>query len=229
MSDALNIEFDEAMLNFQKECPSIPKNKSSKYHKYADLESVIMTVRPVLNKFGIVLQQATEKSDNDLLCYTILRYKGLVRQSKGFPIPENAGNPNMTPAQACGSDSTYQRRYDMCAFLGVVSEEDPDGGFSTSRLQEHKPTTVKKTVPKQKIKPEEKEEPVKEATKSKEDEVSEIFEDDLAIGLEYCKQFKDENKLKYWSDKMTKTANEGKKAELTAQIDSVRRQIQNQK
>ena len=84
-------------------------------------------------------------------------------------------------------------------------------------------------MPKQKIKPVEKEEPEKEATKSKEDEVSEIFEDDLAIGLEYCKQFKDENKMKYWSDKMTKTANEGKKAELTAQIDSVRRQIQNQK
>tara|TARA_R100000808_G_scaffold502_2_gene2555 strand:- start:8971 stop:9615 length:645 start_codon:yes stop_codon:yes gene_type:complete len=214
VSDALNIEFDQALLNFQKECPSIPKNKSSKYHKYADLESVIMTVRPVLNKHGIVLQQATEKDGDDLLCYTILRYKGLVRESKGFPIPKNSGNPNMTPAQACGSDSTYQRRYDMCAFLGVVSEEDPDGGFASSRLNEEK--SVKKVTSIKKNKPIEK-------------TIEKVLNDDLAIGLEYCSKFKDKSKEKYWMEKMKKTVQEKNGSSLlSAQIESVKRQIENQ-
>jgi len=130
--DSLELEFDQAFLNFQLKCGKPPKDKQSKYHKYSSLDSIIDTVKPVLNAEGITVQQESCREGQDMVVYTILRYKGLERRSKGFPIPVNV-NGQMSVAQSVGSDNTYGRRYSLSTFTAVVSDEDLDGDYKTAK------------------------------------------------------------------------------------------------
>jgi len=118
----------KAFLEVQKELRN-PKFDSVNPHfksKYASLAEVLATVKPVLNKYGLVLLQSMN-CDNKVVA---INTKILHVETGGeidcgtiaLPLPERGDNL----VQAMGAVITYLRRYSILTALGVVGEEDDD-------------------------------------------------------------------------------------------------------
>lgn len=120
-----------ALAKAQGEFPSVPKNKSyslgkGKPIRYADLESVISAVRPVLAKYGIAVTQNVKHEDGKVGVETVLLYGEGQSLSNGFVFapPQGGGNGVL---QQLGGALTYLRRYSLCSALCITADEDDDG------------------------------------------------------------------------------------------------------
>lgn len=117
-----------ALVAVQKKIPKIVKGntvsfKSVKY-KYADLESILSIVRPLLNDAGIFLSQDLTSEGTEVKCRTVLySVDGSHIESGYVAVPATGGNND---AQARGSAATYARRYSLCATLGISADDDDD-------------------------------------------------------------------------------------------------------
>lgn len=124
----------DALSKAQAEFPKIVKNKYYKLQgtkiNYADLESILSTVRPILNQHGLSLTQTLQGETTNLgvAVETVIHYKDGASLHCGFiTIPASKG---VNVAQSLGSAITYARRYSLCAALGIATDDDDDGvGF----------------------------------------------------------------------------------------------------
>ena len=93
-------------------------------NRYATLGSVLETVRPVLNRHGLVLIQTVEGDGEKVGVSTAIAHRdgGIVKGTAFLPIEEMKGLNN---AQAFGLAITYLRRYALLAAVGITAEEDP--------------------------------------------------------------------------------------------------------
>lgn len=91
--------------------------------KYAPLETVLNTIRPILSKHGLSVIQAPSTDENNIVITTIL-----IHDSGEFiePKPLELKMDKVT-AQGAGSAITYARRYALSSILGISSEDDDDG------------------------------------------------------------------------------------------------------
>jgi hypothetical protein len=91
--------------------------------KYADLASIIETLRKPLTENGLSFTQTTESGLEVSplgLVTTLLHTSGQWLRAE-YPLPANA-----TPQQM-GSALTYARRYSLSAITGTAADEDDDG------------------------------------------------------------------------------------------------------
>jgi hypothetical protein len=96
------------------------------YH-YADLASILATVRPVLAAAGLAVTQTAEvEGDNVLIWSTVLHRSGEYVMSRPLALP--AGKT----AQQTGSAITYARRYALLALLNLGTDDD-DGATAAPR------------------------------------------------------------------------------------------------
>lgn len=96
------------------------------YH-YADLASILATVRPVLAAAGLAVTQTAEvEGDNVLIWSTILHRSGEYVMARPLSLP--AGKT----AQQTGSAITYARRYALLALLNLGTDDD-DGATAAPR------------------------------------------------------------------------------------------------
>ena len=94
--------------------------------RYADLATVLKTVRPVLAKHGIALTQTTQILDGALVLVTRLHWRD--EELAGYyPI-----NPTKADPQGYGSAMTYARRYALQAIVGVAADDDDDGNAASA-------------------------------------------------------------------------------------------------
>ncbi len=94
--------------------------------RYADLATVLKTVRPVLAKHGIALTQTTQIIDGALELVTRLAWRD--EELAGYyPI-----NPTKADPQGYGSAMTYARRYTIQAIVGVAADDDDDGNAASA-------------------------------------------------------------------------------------------------
>jgi hypothetical protein len=94
--------------------------------KYADLATVLKTVRPVLAKHGIALTQTTQILDGALVLVTRLHWRN--EELCGcYPISPVKADP-----QGYGSAMTYARRYALQAIVGVAADDDDDGNAASA-------------------------------------------------------------------------------------------------
>lgn len=94
--------------------------------RYADLATVLKTVRPVLAKHGIALTQTTQILDGALVLVTRLHWKD--EELAGYyPISPTKADP-----QGYGSALTYARRYTIQAIVGVAADDDDDGNAASA-------------------------------------------------------------------------------------------------
>lgn len=94
--------------------------------RYADLATVLKTVRPVLAKHGIALTQTTQILDGSLVLVTRLHWRD--EELAGYyPI-----NPTKADPQGYGSAMTYARRYALQAMVGVAADDDDDGNAASA-------------------------------------------------------------------------------------------------
>lgn len=156
-SDQIN-ELAEALCLAQGDFPNVPKDANNPFFKskYADLTSIIDTVRPVLKKHGLSFTQLPTMDSTIPSVTTLLIHKSGQFISSVLPMPAAK-----VDAQGIGSAITYARRYGLQAILGLAAEDD-DGNAATGQGT----ATDKKTQRQEKT------EPAKESVqKSNDDEV----------------------------------------------------------
>ena len=142
----------KALAAAQLEYVPVPKNKTAKVkmkaggefsYNYADLADCLGMALPRLAKNGIAFLQPNELSDGVKLRVTTLltHESGEWMQSDGIEISED-GDP-----QQFGAESTYFRRYDGCAFIGVAPDEDTDAQQAGNRTRKLTPASVMPNPP----------------------------------------------------------------------------------
>lgn len=122
-----------SLAKFQAEVKNPPNTKVNPYYKskYAPLDEVLNTVRPILGKYGLSFFQNQITDENGKLgVITILLHSSgeFLESDAIFAAPEKN-----TP-QGLGSVSTYLRRYQLSSVLGIASEDDDDGNTNESPL-----------------------------------------------------------------------------------------------
>lgn len=129
--------FNAAMAKFQSMAPAIAKSKTAHVlsksgaqfsYQYADLDTIMRTIRPALAECGLSVAWDTEFSDDGLrvtsIC-TVLHSGGFSRKTR-FVVPLDP-EARMNVAQRAGSANSYANRYNVINALGLTSGEDDDG------------------------------------------------------------------------------------------------------
>lgn len=119
-------DFAKAFTDALAEMPQIGKDKTADMgnysYKYADLNTILEAIRPVLKKHGLTVAQSAVNVDSKVGVETrIYHTSGHVEVFGPLVLP---GGSN---AQGYGSAITYARRYSLTAALGIAPDEDDDG------------------------------------------------------------------------------------------------------
>ena len=130
----------EALLNAQGRMEGVVRDSENPFHKnkYASLEAVIATVKPVLQAHDLCFVQFPGRVENDCITVTtrIMHISGeWIESDAQIPLAKK-------DAQGAGSAITYLCRYSLMAALGVPPVDD-DG--ESAVLRTHEP--VKKAAP----------------------------------------------------------------------------------
>lgn len=115
---------------FQGEITDPIKNQVSHTSKYADLQSVLEKIRPVLSKNGLsVLQFPGNPEINKISIETVLMHNSGEWISDTYvmsAISEESRVKSTNAAQADGIIITYARRYAIMALFGLAAQDDTD-------------------------------------------------------------------------------------------------------
>ncbi len=149
-SDSI-VELAKALSELQVEMPIVPMNATNLFFnnsRYADLNSIIQTIKPILGKHGFSILQPNSSFVQDGITYvgvnTILMHNSgeWIEDSIFLPINDvkqtdddneqrdgDQKKKKKTPnhPQKAGIAITYLRRYGIASILGLSSEEDTDG------------------------------------------------------------------------------------------------------
>jgi hypothetical protein len=117
-----------AFVAAQAELGHAPKDATNPHFKskYADLATVIETVRPVLAKHKLAVLQSSLPCDSGMRLQTVL-----LHESGEWLADDGIHSPlQKQDAQGVGSATTYLRRYGLAALLGVAQDDD-DGNAAS--------------------------------------------------------------------------------------------------
>jgi len=130
-------EFIKDFVAMQAEMPVVFKaaqgQAGNHKFKYADLNEIVTTIRPILAKYGFAFMQHLETSNGDTYLRTELHHKS--GQCFSAPVLIEFKGENI---KLFGASITYYRRYALQAMLGIVADDDADA------IQD----TIKKSSPK---------------------------------------------------------------------------------
>lgn len=103
--------------------------------KFASLESITETVRPVLAKNGLALVQGGGVPISDETgAVTAVSVETMLVHESGEWISNGVTMPlDKATAQGVGSAVTYGRRYGLSALLALTTDEDDDGAKASER------------------------------------------------------------------------------------------------
>jgi hypothetical protein len=117
---------ENKLLEFQKRVSAISKDSVNPFFKskYFDVNTVIDTIKPILNEVGLVVTQPLETTEGRNVLVTRVLDDGKVVLDSGVFLPE------ITDVQKFGAAITYIRRYALVSLLLLQGEEDDDGNSS---------------------------------------------------------------------------------------------------
>lgn len=116
-----------ALVKFQQEVGPIHKESNAQYGKFADLQTVLATITPVLNSNGLCL---TQTFAGQVLETTLWHVSGESLSSVAdMVLTGGRGNALHT----WGGATTYQRRYAILSLLGLATEDD-DGDSAGNKM-----------------------------------------------------------------------------------------------
>ena len=131
-----------ALVKAQLEFTPIIKDKLNPHFKskYADLDSIMKSIREPLLRNNLLLFSFFDKVEEDVFLVTRITFA---------PTGENfqIDYPIVLPAneQQKGSALTYARRYSICALLNLSADADDDGNAAVSKVAaEVEPLTYSK-------------------------------------------------------------------------------------
>jgi hypothetical protein len=132
--------WEDAMSEFHKRVPKILKDETAQIrtrsgaafdYKYATLDGILDTVRPLLGELGLSARWKHATTDTHAKATCLVAHTlGHVEESGEVTIPieqQVDGGSGASPAQRVGIAMTYARRYSLLAVLGLAPEDDKDG------------------------------------------------------------------------------------------------------
>lgn len=130
-----------ALAQFQGEIKNPSNNSDNPFFKskYASLDTVLNTVRPILSKYGLSIIQAPSGDGEHIIVATTLLHSS----GEWMEFPNLVLKADKATAQGAGSAITYARRYALSAILGISSEDDDDGNNAEPK-KPNNPTTPTK-------------------------------------------------------------------------------------
>lgn len=154
----------QALLEVQKGIDVIPKNDSGYNYKYANSSTVLGTIRPLLNKHGLILKQeaisivtdrietTNKKGDPklEMLCTVSFRFTWVHAET-------GETDENLFITMGCndldkgvGSAHTYAERYFLLKYFHIPTDaDDPDAQGQRSYAKKTTPTAQpRSTTPK---------------------------------------------------------------------------------
>lgn len=138
----------EALSKAQAEFTHAPLNSTNPFlkNKYADLGSVIQSVRPAMTKNGLAITQTVAAENGIVTVETMLMHASgeWITQSIGIPVDQSKG---MSLAQSIGAVVTYLRRYSIAAIMGIYADEDTDGNDEKTTVKQSKPAPAPQPAP----------------------------------------------------------------------------------
>ena len=125
----------EALIKFQQEVGPIHKESSAQYCKYADLQTVLAKVNPVLNANGLFL---TQLLDGKNLTTEVHHISGELLVSDCDLVITEGRNA----LHSWGGAVTYQRRYAILSILGLATEDDDGDSAGHKLVKTNSPSNV---------------------------------------------------------------------------------------
>jgi|694.fasta_scaffold12575_10 hypothetical protein len=115
-----------ALYKAKLEFPTIKKDMNNPFfkRKYADINSILDQVEPILHNHGIIILQPI---DEDSVCTQ------LIHVESGEMITSCIKLTSGIKAQDLGSEITYFRRYSLQSLLSLQAEDD-DGNLASGRV-----------------------------------------------------------------------------------------------
>ena len=132
-----------ALAAAQAAMPAIVKDRVAKIgpgreYRYADLATILATVRPVLGAHGLALTQRTQIRGEAIVLLTELRHaSGEVLDSE-YPVAAIGARH-----QDMGGALTYARRYALCGLVGIAADEDDDGAAAPAPVVPSEPAITR--------------------------------------------------------------------------------------
>ena len=128
-ADEAKKAYNHALADFQREAPIVEKADDAHDKKYAALDRIWRTVRPLLTEKGLSVTWHETSIDVENKVCSIAgelahRDGHSVTLKRDVPMPDIIRGQNA--AQQAGSAETYGKRYALCAALGIVTGEDDD-------------------------------------------------------------------------------------------------------
>lgn len=126
--------FDAAMAGFQAECPTMKKTRKADRYTYAPLDTVLRTIRPILERHGLSVTFDTEISAEGILSAVckVSHIQGHSETSR-FACPVDR-NMKVNDSQKQGSANSYAKRYALKNALNLVESDEDDDGFAGGTL-----------------------------------------------------------------------------------------------
>lgn len=137
------LKVSKALSKFQEEITNPINTKTNTFlkNKYAPLDVVLNTVRPVLSKNGLCIFQDAQR-DEDTGKISVVTT--LFCEDQFIESSPLSAKPDKDTAQGIGAVVTYLRRYSLSAALGISSEDDIDGNESAKKPKNTKNPVDKK-------------------------------------------------------------------------------------
>ena len=138
-----------ALLKAQLELPKVMKKDATGRFEYTSLDNLLIIVKPILAKHGLLILQNPSGSETMIGVETTLYHSsGQFITSKMESEIEKGQGRNLY--QNAGTGITYYRRYSIMCFLNLASGEDTDGEIKDSKSKSNAKKYQKPSVEKQK-------------------------------------------------------------------------------
>ena len=130
------------LLALQKEIKPVVKDSTNPFFKskYFDINSILAEIKPLLNKYSLVILQPVVIIDGKPALETMVTDTESNETFKSqCPLPENLKPQDM------GSAITYFRRYSLQSLL-LLEAEDDDGNVASSKIMPTTATAKTRTI-----------------------------------------------------------------------------------
>ena len=131
----MNLKTMKKLLELQKQVGAISKDSENPFFKskYFDINKLLETIKPILNKLEIVILQPLRNVNGRPAIGTVLIDTSDNAETKTL-LDETITLPDLTDPQKMGSAITYYRRYSLQSALGLEAEDD-DGNVASNKVE----------------------------------------------------------------------------------------------
>ena len=147
-AEAAKEAYNTAMSAFQSECPTIVKSSSVKgkdgkdRYKFAPLDAILKTVKPLLKTHGFSYSVDTIVEENWVTVMCKTTHSDGHSEVSQFKVPVDKDG-YMSQPQKFASALTFAKRYAFCNAFGILTGEEDDDALATAEMPVKPPAPPK--------------------------------------------------------------------------------------